>query len=132
MITTIHGKQERVRTVAVPPLALERLEPLTPSAPDWPYFVARTGQAWPQREARDSIAQLGRRTCIPLYPDTLRHSGAAIALAHGVDIEVFREMLGHPSSISTQRYLRTRRRLNASPTYAVAAAVAPPRPPPGQ
>lgn len=127
VVTTIHGKGERVRTIAVPPLALERLESLAPPTPTSPYFVTRTGRPWSQREARDSITRLGRRTGTPLHPHTLRHSGASIALAHGADIEAVREMLGHSSLSTTQLYLRARRSLDASPTYAVAAAIAPPQ-----
>lgn len=127
VVTTIHGKGDRVRTVAVPPLALERLEAIAPEDPSLPFFVTRTGRAWSPREARDSLSRLGRRAGIPLHPHLLRHSGASIALAQGADIEAVREMLGHSSLSTTQRYLRARRALDASPTYAIAAAIAPER-----
>ncbi|UYG18313.1 tyrosine-type recombinase/integrase (plasmid) [Brachybacterium huguangmaarense] len=124
-VTTIHGKGNRTRTVAVPPLALERLERIEPADPHAPYFVTRSGRAWGAREARDSLARLGRRAGVPLHPHLLRHSAGSIALAQGVDVERVREMLGHASLSTTQLYVRARHSIDASATYAVAAAIAP-------
>lgn len=123
--TTITGKGGRVRTVVVPPLALERLDAVRPDSPDELFFVTRTGKAWTQREVRDSLARLGRRHGLHLHPHLLRHSAASISLARGANIEAVRDMLGHSSLSTTQRYLRAAATLDGSPAYNLAAAVTP-------
>ncbi|MGO1348902.1 MAG: tyrosine-type recombinase/integrase [Brevibacterium aurantiacum] len=123
--TTITGKGGRVRTVVVPPLALERLDQIHPDSPTGLFFVTRTGKAWTQREVRDSLTRLGRRHDLRLNPHLLRHSAASISLARGANIEAVRDMLGHASLSTTQRYVRAAATLDGSPAYSLAAAVAP-------
>src|SRR5690606_12062459 len=124
--TTITGKGGRMRTVVVPPpLALERLDAIRPDSPDGLFFVTRTGKAWTQREVRDTLTRLGRRRGLRLHPHLLRHSAASISLARGANIEAVRDMLGHASISTTQRYVRAAATLDGSPAYSLAAAVAP-------
>lgn len=122
---TILGKGERVRTVVVPPLAVERLESIKPESGEKPIFRTRTGRTWGQREARDALSRVGRGIAIDLHPHTLRHTAASLALAGGANIESVRSMLGHSSLTTTQRYVRAAGNLDASPAYALAAAIAP-------
>src|SRR5699024_10732066 len=123
--TTITGKGGRVRTVVVPPLALERLEAIRPHSVNALFFTTRTGKAWSQREVRDSLTRLGRRNGLRLHPHLLRHSAASISLARGANIEAVRDMLGHGSLSTTQRYVRAAATLDGSPAYGLAAAIAP-------
>lgn len=122
---TILGKGERVRTVVVPPLAVERLDTIKPESGDKPIFRTRTGRTWGQREARDALSRLGRGLGIDLHPHTLRHTAASLALAGGASMEAVRAMLGHSSLTTTQRYVRAAGNLDSSPAYALAAAVSP-------
>lgn len=88
--------------------------------------MTRTGKAWTQREVRDALTRLGRRRGLRLHPHLLRHSAASISLARGANIEAVRDMLGHASLSTTQRYVRAAATLDGSPAYSLAAAVAPP------
>ncbi|QCR53707.1 hypothetical protein C1N80_09040 [Brachybacterium sp. SGAir0954] len=121
---TITGKGERVRTVVVPPLAVERLDVIRP-ADEGVYFRTRTGRPWDQREARDSLSRVGRKLGMDLHPHVLRHTAASLALAGGANVEAVRAMLGHSSLTTTQRYVRAAGNLDASPAYALAATIAP-------
>lgn len=121
--TTITGKGGRVRTVVVPPLALERLDAVQPDSPTGLFFVTRTGKAWTQREVRDALTRLGRRHGLRLHPHLLRYSAASISLARGVNIEAVRDMLGHGSLSTTQRYVRAAATLDGSPAYSLAAVL---------
>lgn len=123
--TTITGKGDRIRTVVVPPLALERLELIHPEGDVERFFRTRTGKPWTQREVRDALKRLGRHHGLALHPHLLRHSAASISLARGANIEAVRDMLGHGSLSTTQRYLRAAATLDGSPAYSLAAAVAP-------
>ena len=123
--TTITGKGDRVRTVVVPPLALERLELIHPEGDAERFFRTRTGKPWTQREVRDALNRLGRNHGLVLHPHLLRHSAASISLARGANIEAVRDMLGHGSLSTTQRYVRAAATLDGSPAYSLAAAVAP-------
>ena len=121
---TIAGKGERVRTVVVPPLAVERLDAIRPPG-HGVYFRTRTGRQWDQREARDALSRIGRKLGLDLHPHALRHTAASLALAGGANVEAVRAMLGHSSLTTTQRYVRAAGNLDASPAYALAAAIAP-------
>lgn len=121
---TISGKGDRVRTVVVPPLAVERLDAIRPTE-GGAFFRTRTGRVWGQREARDALARLGVRLRLDLHPHTLRHTAASLALAGGANVEAVRAMLGHASLTTTQKYVRAAGNLDQSPAYALAAAVAP-------
>ncbi|MGP5099039.1 tyrosine-type recombinase/integrase [Brachybacterium alimentarium] len=123
---TITGKGDRTRTVVVPPLALERLEAIRPDNDTDLFFRTRTGKPWTQRQVRDALTRLGRRHRLALHPHLLRHSAASISLARGVNIEAVRDMLGHGSLSTTQRYVRAAATLDGSPAYSLAAAIAPP------
>lgn len=122
---TITGKGDRTRTVVVPPLALERLEAIRPDDDADRFFRTRTGRPWTQRQVRDALTRFGRRHNLPLHPHLLRHSAASISLARGVNIEAVRDMLGHGSLSTTQRYVRAAATLDGSPAYSLAAAIAP-------
>lgn len=87
--------------------------------------MTRTGKAWTQREVRDTLTRLGRRRGLRLHPHLLRHSAASISLARGANIEAVRDMLGHASLSTTQRYVRAAATLDGSPAYSLATAVAP-------
>ena len=123
--TTIIGKGDRIRTVVIPPLTLERLEKIHPGDNGELFFRTRTGKPWTQRQVRDAMTRLGRRHGLVLHPHLLRHSAASISLARGANIEAVRDMLGHGSLSTTQRYVRAAATLDGSPAYSLAAAITP-------
>ncbi|SLN01209.1 Tyrosine recombinase XerC [Brachybacterium faecium] len=113
---TITGKGERVRTVVIPPVAVERLDAIRPQD-GGVYFRTRTGRSWDQREARDALGRMGNRLGMHLHPHILRHTAASLALARGRGIEDVRMMLGHSSLTTTQRYVRAAGNLDRTPAY---------------
>jgi site-specific recombinase XerD len=124
-VATLTGKGERVRSVVVPPLAVERLVAIAPEEGGY-YFRTRTGKQWSADEVRDALARLGERIGMAgLHPHALRHTAASLALASGTNIEAVRAMLGHSSLTTTQRYVKAAGALDGSPAYALAGLIAP-------
>lgn len=119
---TITGKGERVRTVVVPPVAVERLDAIRPRD-GGVYFRTRTGRSWDQREARDALSRMGNRLGMHLHPHILRHTAASLSLANGRDIDAVRMMLGHSSLTTTQRYVRAAGNLDRTPAYVLQEAI---------
>src|SRR5690606_16972980 len=93
---------------------------------DEPVFVTRTGRPWSQREARYQMARLGRAAGLgDVHPHQLRHTAATLALTDGTNIEVVRDMLGHSSLATTQRYVAAAASVDRSPAYRLAEKIAP-------
>lgn len=59
-----------------------------------------------------------------LHPHSLRHSAITGALEEGASLRDVQAMAGHADPRTTERYDRMRGRLDASPVYALAAALA--------
>ncbi|MCA5894726.1 tyrosine-type recombinase/integrase [Isoptericola sp. NEAU-Y5] len=126
-LVTVCGKGNKTRTVVVPPLAVERCHAAADGrGDDEPVFVTRTGRPWSQREARYQMARLGRAAGLgDVHPHQLRHTAATLALTDGTNIEVVRDMLGHSSLATTQRYVAAAASVDRSPAYRLAEKIAP-------
>jgi site-specific recombinase XerD len=80
--------------------------------------LTRAGAAYiVQRVARE--AGLTKR----LTPHSLRHGFVTLSLESGVALSDVQDAAGHADPRTTRRYDRARHRLDAAPTYALAAAV---------
>lgn len=134
-VATISGKGERVRSVVIPPLAVERLEAIAPEDATDCYFRTRTGAQWKPDGIRDALAILGKSVEIQaddgsvftlegLHPHALRHTAASMALAAGSNVESVRAMLGHASLSTTQRYVTAAGALDNSPALVLASKLA--------
>lgn len=125
VVLTVTGKGERVRSVVVPPVAVERLAAIAPTNGFEFYFRTSSGKQWTPDEIRDSIARLGRRAGIlHLHPHALRHTAGTLSVKGGANIEAVRQMLGHASLNTTQQYVTAAGALDASPAYLLASQVA--------
>ena len=58
-----------------------------------------------------------------LSPHSLRHGFVTLALEAGVALPDVQDAAGHADPRTTQRYNRARHRLDAAPTYTLAAAL---------
>ena len=111
----VTGKGAKTRFVPVGRPALQMIRRylakarplLTEKNPSVPYcFVSRTGK----KLDRERLWAVVRDTAIAagitknVHPHSLRHSFASHLLAHGADLRVIQEMLGHASIATTEVY----------------------------
>ena len=109
------GKGSKTRFVPVGKIALKaighylqharpELAEKSPSTPQ--LFLSRTGK----KLDRERLWAIVRDTAVaagiskPVHPHTLRHSFASHLLAHGADLRVIQEMLGHACISTTEIY----------------------------
>lgn len=143
-VTRKGGKQQ---PLPLPPAASARLDaylasradvetvPAVPSEPGVPrprriLFATITGKRmfWP--EVRDLIRRLAKAAGFPedlisrLGAHAMRHTAITIALANGAPLHEVQDWAGHASADTTQRYNHARQRLDRSPAYIVARAMA--------
>jgi integrase len=76
------------------------------------------------RLIRKLAAAAGLPNAEQLHPHSLRHSAITGALEEGASLRDVQAMAGHADPRTTERYDRMRGRLDASPVYALAAALA--------
>ncbi len=76
------------------------------------------------RLIRKLAAAAGLPNAERLHPHSLRHSAITGALEEGASLRDVQAMAGHADPRTTERYDRMRGRLDASPVYALAAALA--------
>jgi site-specific recombinase XerD len=114
---TLLGKGRKVRTCPLWPETVALLKGLlkrTPRANDQPIFVNRYGQSLGARGVRfkldkylqsaaEEVPSLKRKR---VTPHTFRHSVGVQLVASGVDVTVIRNLLGHASLNTTNRYAR--------------------------
>jgi integrase len=74
--------------------------------PERPFLVTRTGRPWAPQFVQGLVARVGERAGLPtrLTPHCLRRSYGSYLLNAGVRIEVVSRLLGHSSTVVTQRY----------------------------
>ena len=110
----VMGKGSKERLVPVGSVAAEAIEDYlkerkrlfgTPEPGD-ALFVGRSGKRIDRRQVQRLVAEACRRSGISrgTSPHTLRHSFATHLLDRGAELVAIREMLGHESLSTTQKY----------------------------
>ena len=115
-VLTITGKGNKTRIVPLLPAAraaVARYLDLCPFAlpPKQPMFRGQKGGPLNARNIQLLIARLRGALGLPetATPHALRHSFASHLLAHGADLRVIQELLGHASLSTTQVYTEVNR-----------------------
>ncbi len=107
-ITGKGGKERVVPILDAAREAVDRYAALCPFAldRDAPLFRGARGGELSPRIIQERVAQLRARLSLPesTTPHALRHAFATHLLAHGGDLRVIQELLGHESLSTTQRY----------------------------
>ena len=113
---TITGKGNKTRIVPLLPVAraaVARYLDLCPFAlaPKEPMFRGLKGGTLNARNIQMLVARLRGALGLPetATPHALRHSFASHLLAHGADLRVIQELLGHASLSTTQAYTEVNR-----------------------
>lgn len=108
----VRGKGRKERLVPLLPVVREALAAyaaLIPyaGAPSDPLFLGARGGPMRARIAQLRMQDYRRLAGLPEHatPHALRHSFATHLLAHGADLRVIQELLGHAGLSTTQRYL---------------------------
>ena len=72
---------------------------------DGPFLVARHGTAWSSQYVQQLVARVGERAGLPrrLTPHGLRRTYGSHLLNRGVRVEVVSRLLGHSSTVITER-----------------------------
>ena len=121
---TVHGKGDKVRSVAISKVAYEALLELRHGADyDEPVFLSRQGsKAISRVQVYNIVAGAARRAGIDgeVSPHWLRHSHASHALDRGAPIQLVKETLGHANIVTTNNYAHARPNESSS-TYLVTA-----------
>lgn len=107
-ITGKGGKERIVPILDAAREAVDRYAALCPFAldRDAPLFRGARGGELSPRIIQERVAQLRARLSLPesTTPHALRHAFATHLLAHGGDLRVIQELLGHESLSTTQKY----------------------------
>lgn len=107
-ITGKGGKERIVPILDAARDAVERYAELCPFTldRDAPLFRGARGGELSPRIIQERVAQLRARLSLPesTTPHALRHAFATHLLAHGGDLRVIQELLGHESLSTTQKY----------------------------
>lgn len=107
-ITGKGGKERIVPILDAARDAVERYAALCPFTldRDAPLFRGARGGELSPRLIQERVAQLRARLSLPdsTTPHALRHAFATHLLAHGGDLRVIQELLGHESLSTTQKY----------------------------
>ena len=127
-VLTLRRKGGRIKSVPVPPLALDALLTYLDGRTCGPLFTTSSGRRWSEPEVWKHLRVLARRAGLPqassLKPHALRHGFITDALAAGVPLHEVQDAAGHRDPRTTQRYNRRRNQLDDHPAYTVAAAMA--------
>ncbi|MBN1212442.1 MAG: tyrosine-type recombinase/integrase [candidate division Zixibacteria bacterium] len=112
-LLTVVGKGNKERLVPVGDKTLEDLYRYLPlreafvsglSSPASQLFLNRRGGALSMRSINRLVNKFARLEGISFTPHTLRHSFATHLLENGADLMLIKEMLGHASLSTTQKY----------------------------
>jgi integrase/recombinase XerD len=91
-----------------------------------PLFVTESGQRWRYDRVYELVRRLAKKAGIPAWqhisPHSLRHAFATEARENGVMLQDVQEAMGHRDPRTTQRYERSRYKINNDPSYVLALA----------
>lgn len=113
-VTTLRGERGRIRTVTVPPLALERLSRIRPADPSRGFFAAPDRADPVLEQVRAAFEELARHLGISLRPQLLRDPGDIIALDRDVTAAQVAELLRRAPSGGGEDHAPARRAGRAS------------------
>ena len=122
-VTRKGGKSARV---ALAPPVVRALDTYLAGRTTGPVFLGRHDQGrYGYKLAQEQIARLCRSAGLPagVTPHSLRHSYATESLRLGAALQDVQDALGHADPRTTRRYDRSRRNLDRSPNYLLAAAL---------
>lgn len=131
-VLTVTRKGGKRQNLPIAPWVGRVLDDWLADRTDGPLFAtaARAGghgrldQPAVHRLIRKIAAAAGLPNAETLHPHSLRHSAITGALEAGGSLRDVQAMAGHVDPRTTERYDRMRGRLDASPVYALAAALA--------
>jgi len=112
-LITVTGKGNKVRIVPVGETTLEDLREYlkhrrqfaeTKEAGTPALFLNRTGGQLSERSVNRVVKKFGAKRGISITPHALRHSFATHLLENGADLRLIKEILGHSSMSTTQKY----------------------------
>ena len=117
-LITVTGKGNKVRVVPVGERTLEELKKYLVLRNEFlsgkeiasqltstrALFLSKSGQSLSVRSIDRVVKKYGRGEGIDLTPHTLRHSFATHLLENGADLMLIKEILGHSSLSTTQKY----------------------------
>jgi len=114
MLTVLHGKGDRRRTVGMDPAAFALLERWVDRrralglSGRRPVFCTLAGEPLDSSYVRRLLPRLAAKAGVEkrVHPHGLRHAHAAELAAEGVPVNVVQQQLGHGSLATTDRYLR--------------------------
>ncbi|MFC3986629.1 tyrosine-type recombinase/integrase [Streptosporangium jomthongense] len=119
------GKTDRI---PVPPRVRALLEPLLAGrAPAEPLLARADGRPFDRWRTTTALRRAATAAGVDptkLTPHTARATAATTALDAGVPLSDVQELLGHASPVTTKRYDRGRRKLDAHAAYRMAALLA--------
>jgi site-specific recombinase XerD len=117
-LLTVTGKGNKVRLVPIGEQTLKELKTYlalredflskkgvsSSSSPVTALFLNRSGRPLSVRSIDRQVKKYGRAAGVELTPHTLRHSFATHLLENGADLMLIKEILGHSSLSTTQKY----------------------------
>ncbi len=109
---TVTGKGNKVRIVPIGERTLADLKQylayrekfIRQKGPATALFLNRSGKSLTVRSINRVVGNFGRRAGMQLTPHRLRHSFATHMLENGADLILIKEILGHSSLSTTQKY----------------------------
>ena len=112
-LITVLGKGNKVRQVPIGDKTLEDLRPYLDARAAFAslkesqtnaLFLNRSGERLSIRSVDRLVGKFARSEGIEFTPHTLRHSFATHLLENGADLMLIKEILGHSSLSTTQKY----------------------------
>lgn len=127
-VLVVRGKGRKTRSVPIPPSTGRVLDGYLAGRSTGPLFATAPGRRMDQGAVWSLVRRLAVAAGIDaadrLSPHSLRHTSITLALDSGATLRDVQDMAGHASPETTRRYDRDRQRLDRSPVYRVAAALA--------
>ncbi|WUI02831.1 tyrosine-type recombinase/integrase [Spirillospora sp. NBC_00431] len=127
-VIRVQVKGGKTVTVPLPPRVCALLDPLVDGRDGHELVLHREDgrpfDRWRLTTALRRAARAGGVDPAGLTPHVLRATAATLLLDAGVPVEVVQQLLAHASPVTTQRYDRGTRRLDAHGTYRLAALLA--------